>query len=171
MAEKMKKFTIVISRHGKSSSITDAKSDFERALKARGVEETRHVGSSLKDMLENIDLVVSSSAVRAKHTAEILAKELGYSKKEIQLEPSLYESGLDDVLLVLKSICSSNKKVLLVGHNPTWSDLVNLFQPKPTDVLRTSDVAVITFEIPGWEALHPMGGKLLYIGKFDEHTT
>ena len=68
MAEKMKKFTIVIARHGKSSSITDAKSDFERALKTRGVEETRHVGSSLKEMQGNIDLVVSSSAVRAKHT-------------------------------------------------------------------------------------------------------
>ena len=118
----------------------------------------------------NVDLLVSSSAVRAKHTAEILSKELGYSKKEIQLEPSLYESGLDEVMAVLKNIGSSNKKVLLVGHNPTWSDLVNLFQPKPVAGLRTSDVAVITFEIPGWEAVHPMGGELLYIGKFDEHT-
>jgi phosphohistidine phosphatase len=170
MVEKMKKFTLIVARHGKASSIMDASSDFERVLKDKGVEQSHHVGRSLKAMLNDVDLVVSSSAVRAKHTAEILAKELSYSEKDIQLEPSLYESGLDEVMVVLKEIDVSNKIVLLVGHNPTWSDLVNLFQPKSVAGLRTSDIAVITFDIPGWEAVHPMGGELLYIGKFEEDT-
>jgi phosphohistidine phosphatase len=170
MVEKMKKFTLVIARHGKASSFMEANSDFERVLKEKGIEQSHQVGKGLKEMLDGVDLVVSSSAVRAKHTAEILSTELGYSKKDIQLEPSIYESGLDEVMVVLKKIDSSNRKVLLVGHNPTWSDLVNLFQPKAIAGLRTSDIAVVSFEIPGWDAVHPMGGELLYIGKFEEDT-
>ena len=166
----MKKFTLIVARHGKASSIMDASSDFERVLKEKGIEQSHSVGKGIKEMLGDVSLVVASSAIRAKHTAEILSKELGYSKKEIQLESSLYESGLDEVMKVLKNIDSSNKKVLLVGHNPTWSDLVNLFQPKPIIGLRTSDIAVITFEIPSWDAVHPMGGELLYTGKFEEDT-
>ena len=170
MVQKMKNFTIVLARHSKSLPILGSSFDFERGLKDKGIEQAHHVGKSLKNIVNTIDLVVSSSAVRAKHTAEIISKELGYPKKEIQLEDSFYEAGLDDVLLVLKNISPSNKKILIVGHNPTWSDLVNLFQPKPTVELRTSEVAIITFAIPDWKALHPMGGELIYIGKFDEHT-
>jgi len=165
----MNKFTLIIARHGKASLMMGSDTDFKRVLKDRGVEESKHVGTSLKKMIGNVDLVISSSAVRAKHTAEIISKELDYSIEKIQLEPSLYESGIEDALLILKQIKSSKRKVLLVGHNPTWSNLVNLFQPNFVAGLRTADVAVITFELPDWESIHPLSGELLYNGRFESN--
>lgn len=164
----MKELTLIIARHGKAESGIDSKSDFERNLKEKGIEQSVIVGKGLEKEINSVDLVISSSANRARKTAEILAKELSYSKKNIQFESSLYESGIEEILTVVKNIKSSSAKVLLVGHNPAWSDLVNLLQSSSFVGLRTSDVAILKFEIPKWELIHPMSGELVYIGRFEE---
>jgi len=168
VVKEMNKLTLIIARHGKSSSAIGV-SDFKRGLTDRGVKQAKHVGESLKKMLGSIDLVISSDAIRARDTAQIISAELDYPIDEIKLESSLYHSDIENTLFVLKKLKLSTRIVLLVGHNPTWCDLVNFLQSKFFNGLRTSDVAVLKFEIPDWESIRPMSGELLYSGRFEEN--
>lgn len=164
----MKKFTLVLARHGKTHSSSIDGSDFKRDLKEKGIEQSHVVGKGIQKMIGEVDLLISSSANRAIQTAKILSKEFGYAKELIQIEDSIYESRKEDALDVIKKIGSDHKVVVMVGHNPTWSELVHVLQPKLTQGLRTSDLAVIKLNIDQWKDIHPMSGELLYTGRFEE---
>lgn len=164
----MKKFTLILARHGKTHSESPDGRDFTRDLKEKGVEQSLLVGKALSSKVGKVDLVISSSANRAIQTTNLLVKGLDYSKDKIQIEDSIYESRKEDALEVIRKIDSKNKVVLIVGHNPTWSELVHVLQPKMTQGLRTSDLAIINLEIDKWESIHPMSGELKYIGRFED---
>lgn len=168
MDKKIKEYTLILARHGKAHSSSIDGSDFKRDLKEKGVEQSHVVGRSLKEKFKKIDLVISSSANRAIQTANVLCKEIEYGKSNIQVEDSIYESRMEDALEVLKKVSSNQQVVLMVGHNPTWSELVHLFQPKITQGLRTSDIAIIKLDIMNWQSIHPMSGVLKYIGRFED---
>ena len=73
--------TIVIARHAKSDWATGL-SDHDRPLNARGKLDAPRMGQALNELGFQPDLIISSSAVRARTTAEIVAKEHLYHQRE-----------------------------------------------------------------------------------------
>ena len=113
-------------RHAKSDWHAGSSSDHERPLNGRGVEAAAAVGRFLTSLGQQPDLVVSSSAVRARSTAE-LAKVAGRWEAEIQIAPELYGAVPTDLLTILRQQPDSISRLLLVGHQPTWSQAVGRF--------------------------------------------
>lgn len=109
---------LLIVRHAKSAWDSNAASDFERPLAARGLRDAPRMGAWLKQEGVVPDLVVSSPAERAKQTAHIVCKLLGYKKKDIRWEPKIYGAGMEDLEEVLAAIPKKAQRVMLVGHNP-----------------------------------------------------
>ena len=81
--------TLLLLRHAKSSWKVPDLSDHDRPLNRRGKKDAPKMGRLLKEKELVPDLVIDSTARRAKDTASAVAKHSGYKGKKITLE-SLY---------------------------------------------------------------------------------
>ncbi len=149
--------TLLLMRHAKSDWNASYGADHDRPLNQRGVRSARTVGRLLSAAGEVPDLIVTSTAVRARTTAE-LAAEAGDWDCEIRLDERLYGSGPDTVLGVAAETGDANR-LMLVGHQPTWSSLVYAVSGDQVD-MKTANVAVIELEIETWPEIVGAVGQL-----------
>jgi phosphohistidine phosphatase len=107
-------------RHGEAEP-HGARPDPERRLTPRGEEQSRAAGRALAALGLNFQLVVTSPRVRALDTARLACEALG-------VEPVVDEalsSGFDvDAALELAYAAGEDKRVLFVGHNPDFVEIV-----------------------------------------------
>ncbi len=145
-------------RHAKSDWEADYSADHDRPLNERGVRSARLMGRTLTIQGLAPDSVLSSTAVRARSTAE-LAAEAGDWTTDIQLDRALYDSGPDGVLAAASEMPVS-ESLMLVGHQPTWSFLVLRLTGEPVD-MKTATVALIDMDVDSWDELPGAAGTLV----------
>jgi phosphohistidine phosphatase len=104
------------------------------------------------------ELIISSTATRARTTAE-LAMGAGGWEAELRLDPALYESGPQGVLDAAAS-APGVARLMLVGHQPTWSMLAERLTGEPVE-MKTATVAVIEFDLDSWLGLPEATGSLI----------
>lgn len=81
----------------------DNGSDFERALSHAGELCANKLGEKLRSLGLAPDLIITSSAMRALHTAQIIANALGATKKVVPLQ-KLYDVSLWDLAKFVRSL-------------------------------------------------------------------
>ncbi|MBT3878724.1 MAG: phosphohistidine phosphatase SixA [Candidatus Scalindua sp.] len=106
---------IYLVRHGEAFTKEE---DTERHLNKGGVNQCLLMGKALKRLDITFDLIVSSPKVRARQTAEIIAEEVGYSKKEIKITETLEPTAPPGKTLSYLNKFSGIKSVMLAGHLP-----------------------------------------------------
>ncbi len=149
---------LLLMRHAKSDWEADYGADHDRPLNERGTRDARVMGRLLAIQGLIPDLVLSSTAVRARTTAEIAA-EAGRWQTEIRLDRALYDSGAEAVVATAAGLPDVESS-MLVGHQPTWSILVRSLTGEPVD-MRTATVAVIEFGFDSWADLPSASGTLV----------
>lgn len=142
--------TLLIMRHGKSSWKDAELPDIERPLKKRGRKDVVHMGKLLDGKKLKPDLILCSTAKRARQTAEIVVEEIGFEGKVEYLD-SLYMAELDTLIKTLQSL-PDVKRVMIIGHNPGLETLAQLLTDKITS-LPTAAVARIKIPINNWQEL------------------
>lgn len=146
--------TFVIARHAKSDWSLGL-SDHDRPLNGRGKEDAPRMGRALLDLGFSADLIISSTATRAKSTAEAVAREIGYHAT-LRLESKIYEGGHGMLTGLLQSLPDSVDNVMLFGHNPILEQLVvYLLQMKGAIVIPTSGMVCLEADVSSWSALTP----------------
>ncbi|WP_231388156.1 SixA phosphatase family protein [Sphingobacterium hungaricum] len=136
--------TIFIIRHAKAELHSFNKQDFKRNLIGEGIDRAKIIAKKLNEQL-SIDqktLFISSSANRAKQTAELFADELNYPQDNIRFEEEIYEASAKEILTLINSISDDCNTILLFGHNPGISAFVNYCCDTYIS-LRTSECAEI----------------------------
>jgi phosphohistidine phosphatase len=93
------------------------------------------------------DFIITSSAHRAKTTAQNVAKACKYEGREIAIQPSPYNANLQDYVNIVKELSDRYIRVLLVGHNPTIEQTVELLTATP-DAIVLSTCALAHLSIP-----------------------
>ncbi len=156
--------TLLILRHGKAQQ-GNPERDFERSLKKRGVQQAKQAGEEVGRQRIRLDLIVSSSARRARQTAKRAARTADYEGMITTLD-SLYLSGLAQHLDVLTGLDDACQSVLLVGHNPDLEDLVSRLSDQDLS-LPTGALVGIELNIPSWKTLASAPGKLRFV--FDQN--
>ena len=139
---------LLILRHAKSSWANSSISDWQRPLNERGLRDAPRAGDWLRERALIPDLIITSDAIRARTTAEAVARAAGYSR-EIRVEPSLYHARPDDVLAVLGGVPGEARRVLLVGHNPGLEELVRQLSGEHHD-LPTAALVHVAMVIDDW---------------------
>ena len=142
--------TLYLLRHAKSSWSFDELSDQERPLNDRGRDDAPLMGQALAKRQICPDLVVSSPAVRAMSTAVLVTREMQYPHDKIVVEPGIYGANADALLAIIHSLPDTAGSVLLVGHNPTITETVNLLSPTSLDEMPTAAVVCLHFECEQW---------------------
>jgi phosphohistidine phosphatase len=115
---------LLLLRHAKSAWGTDAPTDFERPLAARGQRDAPRMGTWIRENDVVPDHVVSSPARRAAETVHLMVAEMGVDEETIVFVDEIYDAAVSDLLDVLADCPAARRRVLLVGHNPALEDLV-----------------------------------------------
>lgn len=102
------------------------------------------------------DLLVSSPALRALTTAQLIADEIGYQRKDIIVDERLYASSPDDLLAVICALDDKVDRVMLFGHNPEFTDLAHRLSSEVTD-MPTCAVAEFRFDAKAWADVGEVG--------------
>lgn len=144
-------------RHAKSDWDASYAADHDRPLSDRGVRSARLMGRYLTGNELEPGQVICSTAVRARTTAQ-LAAQAGAWAGSIELDAALYESGPVGVL-ERASQAADTDRLMLVGHQPTWSLIVEHLTGQRVQ-LKTASVAVIELDASDWSSLPEASGSL-----------
>jgi len=109
--------TILLMRHAKAESGVPGQRDFDRPLAARGIEDAKRIGRALAKLGSVPDAIVSSSAARAKETAEAAAQSMAFSGA-VRVERALYNAPGDIWIAALRVIPAAAETALVVAHSP-----------------------------------------------------
>jgi phosphohistidine phosphatase len=142
--------TLFILRHAKSSWDEPNKDDIDRALTIRGISDAQAVANRLKNQLQEIDLIITSHANRAIHTATIFAGVINYPFEQIRISSNLYESNEAKIKSLVRTLPDNVSKVMIVGHNPTFTSFANRYLQEQIDNVPTSGLVGIVFKIDKW---------------------
>lgn len=108
-------------RHAKSIWDDDG-DDHARPLNKRGRESARLIGESLPRAMGPLDLVLCSSALRTRETAELALA--GFAKAPpISFEDGLYLASPDKLMERLRELDEGIESVMVIGHNPGLHEL------------------------------------------------
>ncbi|HRI02331.1 MAG TPA: histidine phosphatase family protein [Pyrinomonadaceae bacterium] len=161
--------TLYLLRHAKSSWDDPAQTDFERPLNGRGLKAAPFMGELMAKKGFEPSVIVSSTAIRAKTTAE-LVKNAGSFSAEIIFEKSIYEASPNALRQVVYETDNAHASALLVGHNPGIEGFIHYLtgqlEPMPTAAL-----AVIEMNIKKWREINDGCGKLLDVYRPKELTS
>lgn len=98
--------------------------DIDRRLDARGEKEVRQMGGWMAQEGLIPDVVISSPASRAFATAQGIVDSLNLNNMSIIQEKRLYFQGVLTIKTVLSELPSTPQRLLLVGHNPDFENLL-----------------------------------------------
>ncbi|MEJ2076386.1 MAG: histidine phosphatase family protein [Acidobacteriota bacterium] len=149
-------------RHGKSDWAAGSETDHERPLTDRGVEGARLMGRFLREIGRAPDQVFTSSAVRARTTAE-LAVAAGQWDCPIEVTRVLYVTEPEQVFELLRGLDQDLHRVLLVGHNPAWEDMLAALVGGGRFKMPTASLAWIDLSSDGWPKCGPGAGILRWL--------
>lgn len=155
--------TLLLMRHAKSSHYEVGVSDFDRPLNERGKADAPEMGKRLLKKLMIPDIIVSSPAKRALKTAKLVAEQIGYDEKKIDLQSDIYEADIADLVHVIRSLDDKYEIALIFGHNPGFTGLVGYLTNTFIENLPTSGIAAIQFDMATWKQISSGKGTTLWI--------
>ena len=156
----MKKLFLV--RHAKASLEDPDVLDVQRKITEEGKHQVIEFIKYLKQ--ENIkpDLIVCSNAVRARQTAQLIAKGLDLSENGVYIEPRLYEENVTFLMETIKEVSDLVGGLMIVGHNPTLSWFASYLSNNPAVNLETCGMFAIEFDIQSWPQIVEAQGKEIF---------
>ena len=158
--------TLILLRHGKAAAESSG-SDRDRALTGRGRRDARDAGARLGALGLNPGLVLVSTAVRTRQTAEHALADLA-GVGETRFEDQLYGASESSLLATLRAEGGAASPVLVIGHNPGLGELARSLvrEADPIELadLRqrfpTSTMAILDFDLASWATLDRRSGTL-----------
>ena len=161
ISPRMKQLTLI--RHAKSAHDHVLLRDFDRPLSDRGLRDAPLVARHLKEIQQSApDALITSPALRARTTAEIIRREAALTHLPLTEEPRIYEAPVDTLAAVLRGIPDTFGDVLLFGHNPGLENLANwLCGQRAVYGLRTAGVILLELDVPVWQETGLGCAKLL----------
>jgi phosphohistidine phosphatase len=152
---------LTLLRHAKSSWDDAGLPDRERPLNGRGKRDAPEMGRRIAAHGIRPSLIITSPAVRARKTAKIVAREIGYPIEFLQRENALYLASLDTLLDTVVAQDNSFNSLMVVGHNPGLTEFANFLLPGITNNLPTSGVVSVQLDTEDWSLYRRPKAKLL----------
>jgi phosphohistidine phosphatase len=142
--------TLFLLRHAKSSWEDPELKDFERPLSARGLKDVPVMASRFKEKENSVDCIICSPANRAKSTAQIMAKNIGFPLDDMISNPELYFAGTGMFLKAASLVDESCESAMLIGHNPAITEFANTMANADIDNIPTCGLVLLSLPIENW---------------------
>jgi len=135
---------LILARHAKSDWADEGLDDHDRPLNDRGRRDAPAMARSVLRRGVRPEALLSSTAVRARSTAEAFAEEF---EVEVSERPELYLAEPDTLLEAARM--SGAREVMVVAHDPGMSELVSRLAERDVRMV-TSAVAIFTWHDGEW---------------------
>lgn len=152
---------LLIVRHAKSDWGSADLKDFDRPLSSRGKKDAPEMAKRLINNGIKPDFIISSPALRAITTCQIISKELGL-EDQINLEPKIYEAASNTLLKLINSFDNDNDLVALFGHNNGITDLTIYLSDADIFDIPTCGMALIEFPFDDWSMISKSTGEVVF---------
>lgn len=154
--------TIVLLRHASAEKGNDEIDDAERKLLKIGKLDAQKIGKAFASHMTLPDLIITSPAKRAVETAKIVAKEMGCKKKDILSDAVLFENKPEAFMATLKALDNQIDTVMMVGHNPSFSEFAATLGKGFDNDIPTCGVVGITMHTTDWKQIKRGKGEVTY---------
>ncbi|MEZ6064336.1 MAG: histidine phosphatase family protein [Planctomycetaceae bacterium] len=150
--------TLLLMRHAKSSRKDKERPDYDRPLAKRGKHDIPRIADKLGAEGLRPDQIITSSARRARKTAQRLAAAIDF-QQPVERRDELYMASLETWLQAVRHLKNSVSTVLFVGHNPGLEGFVELLAG---EFIRLPTAAILAFEFHhnNWSTLEPADRRL-----------
>ncbi|MBW3599854.1 MAG: histidine phosphatase family protein [Planctomycetes bacterium] len=143
--------TLLLLRHAKSSWSDGSLPDHERPLNDRGRQAAPQMGRLLAALRLTPDRILSSTAVRARDTANLVARSAGYPG-EVEQRRELYHASPEACLAAACSLPETCRSAMIVAHNPGLEELVSQIAGAH-ERFPTAALAQVELDIASWTDL------------------
>jgi phosphohistidine phosphatase len=146
-------------RHAKSAWDDPTLRDRDRPLAPRGLKAAKRMGKWAAKHDVRPELVVCSSALRARQTLERMLPRLG--EPEVWVEVTLYAASAETLLARVRALPAEVEEAMLVGHNPGVTDLVLLLaepgrlRERAAENVPTGALAILELDVERWRDVSP----------------
>lgn len=154
---------LIFVRHGKAEDQDTAPDDFQRSLTGKGKYVSSQMAARTVKREKGEITIITSPAFRAIETALIFAGVLKTNYDDIIVRESIYGSfGFDSLCLMLREAGNDSQTVMLFGHNPSFSLLVNHFSGNNRGFMPKTGVVCFEFKADRWEDISKKNAELAY---------
>lgn len=153
---------LILVRHAKTEQLdyNSSKTDFQRKLKSRGHSDSKLISKKLVKMGVKPDLILSSTAQRAKQTAQLMAENLAYDQEKIEYQQFIYDGyTTSEFLGFLEKYSGNHETIMIVGHNPEIAMLAINLTEGDYYHFPTCATTAIKFETDDWTNINAREGK------------
>jgi phosphohistidine phosphatase len=154
--------TLLIIRHAKSSWDNANTADIDRTLNDRGKKDAPVMARRLIKTGIVIDRFVSSPAKRARHTAELFAREFGIKDKDIVIIPDLYHAAPSVFRQIITDLNDKDDTVALFSHNPGITSFVNTMASLRLDNMPTCAIFAVKSTTGHWSEFLAANPEFLF---------
>jgi len=152
--------TLILVRHAKSSWKDTSLNDIQRPLNKRGKKDAPKMGKYMAEHNIQPEVIFSSPGLRALTTARLISVRIGIKPSDIIVNKNIYTFNSEDLLNAIKSLKNKFDRVMIVGHNPAITELVNYLCGSKIDNVPTCGVAVLRFPVNSWKKVSKNKAKL-----------
>ena len=161
--------TLYLIRHAKSSKDDPSLKDFDRPLNARGERTAPFMAQMFLHRNEAVDLLVSSPALRALQTAQFFATTLSVPHDRITQDREIYLAGVEDLMSVVNGLPDGAQRVMIFGHNPGFTELLEHLCHATAGDLPTCGMARIDLNARRWQDVKAGTGSLAWLDLPRQH--
>ena len=150
---------LFICRHAEAADPAPGFPDLDRNLTATGIMQARITGNWLQTHYQ-VQAIMASTARRTRQTAQILAEMVHLLPATILFEENLYNAHPAKIIQAVLQLPDDVDNVVLVGHNPGISMVIEELTGTNPGYLEPANLAVVTFDAGSWQETEITPGKL-----------
>ncbi len=158
--------TLTLFRHAKSSWNSDANTDHDRPLNARGQRDAPRMGEALKQRGPVVDRCLVSTARRTLETCDALKAAGLITQEAVCTYDELYLANPDTLMDVIQTDFISQAKppthVLVLAHNPGLEILADTLSGFQTGAMPTAAAAQFQIDADDFAVVNTANSSLAF---------
>jgi phosphohistidine phosphatase len=148
-------------RHGKAVPHS-AEPDMQRVLSDVGKDEVKTMAKRFRHQRHVPEVILCSPAERARQTAQVFTKALGYDPQRIIIQNDLYEGDAAQIHALIRGLDDTYITVMLIGHNPALTQAAHILAQSFDSEIRTSSVLGVYFPCDTWQTISREGARVFF---------
>ena len=152
--------SLIIVRHCKSSWADLSLSDFDRPLNKRGNIDGELMSNYLREKEKKIDKLILSTSKRTRLTSKYFTEKIHFDS--ISYIDELYHASYSDIINIISKVENNFNSVMVIGHNPGLTELINQYTIMNIYNLPTTGVVKVEFKGDKWERITENKGIIVY---------
>ena len=153
---------LLLARHANSPWKDANIPDHDRGLDDRGLKEASTMSKKLIDREAYFDSMLTSSALRAVTTCQVIASDLGFNMDNIEINKNMYGANCEELKQIIVQTDNRLGSLALFGHNPTFHTLSEFLYREAILKFPTCAMLYVIFFTKSWQNCFDSDRKVLF---------